>query len=124
MTGSGVVAFESGDGKSVVYQPNAYAESPIMIMSLGSGVARQLVGCSRSRAFDVGVQGIYYVECGPGPDAALHVAGPRSGQDRVLGKLARFAKRYPVAVSPDGDTILYVRSVSSGADLTLIENFH
>ena len=123
MTGSGVVAFESEDGKSVVYQSNAYAESPVMLMPLGGGVARQLVGCSRSRALDVGREGIYYVECGPGPDAAVHVAGTRSGQDRVLGKLERFAKRSSIAVSPDGETILYIKSVSNGADLMLIENF-
>ena len=46
-----------------------------------------------------------------------------AGQDRILGRLERFAKRSNIAVSTDGRSILYVRTVSSSVDLMLIENF-
>jgi len=36
--------------------------------------------------------------------------------------LERFAG-FPIAVSPDGQTVLYPRVVSEGSDIMLIENF-
>ena len=51
---------------------------------------------------------------------------PATGEDREVGKLERYNVGFLTAgfaVSPDGKTILYSRTVNSGADLMMIENF-
>ena len=121
--GSGLLGLESADGKSLVYQPDA-GESPVLTMSLDGG-PRQLVECAEKEAFAIGLQGLYYVPCGPDESATLHLFDPSTGRDRLLGKLDRFTSGYnpSLSVSPDGTTILYHKVVSDGADLMLIENF-
>jgi dipeptidyl aminopeptidase/acylaminoacyl peptidase len=123
--GSGAIAFESPDGKSLVYQAQGI-DAPLMTIPLSGGPARRLVSCVRWTAFAVSARGFYYVPCGPGIDPPVRLLDPTTGQDRVVGQLEQveiFAPAMGLAVSPDGKTILYNRHISDGSDLMLIENF-
>jgi len=62
------------------------------------------------------------------PDMPVRLLNPVTGEDRQVATLeipfpAPGLKIGYFAVSPDGQTILYSRLVSNGADLMLIENF-
>jgi Tol biopolymer transport system component len=114
---------ESADGTSILYQSGT-DDTALLIMPLAGGTPRQLAKCVRRTAFGLGPRGIYYIGCGS--TAALHVVDPSTGHDRLLGTLEKysdFAAPMGLAVSPDGETILYDRVVKDGADLMLIENF-
>jgi Tol biopolymer transport system component len=124
--GSGRFACESADGKSLLYQPKD-SNSPLLMLPLAGGPARQLVACVRATAFGIGPQGVYYVACDPGPDPPVHVVDPLTGRDRVLGTLQNYEDStnflpLGLAVAADG-SVLYLRHMSDSADLMLIENF-
>jgi Tol biopolymer transport system component len=119
----GAFACESADGKSLLFQSKD-ADSPLMTMELPSGHARQLVACVKNSAFGVGSRGVYYVPCDPAPDPPVYVLDPKTGRNARLGRLDGLAERpLGLSISPDGNTIIYLRQVLSRADLMLIENF-
>jgi WD40 repeat protein len=94
---SGPFACESADGKQLLFQPKD-ADSPLMAMTLPHG--------------------------GSSADAPVHVLDLESGRDRRLGTIEGLTYRpLGLAVSPDGNTILYPRQVHLSSDLMLIENF-
>jgi eukaryotic-like serine/threonine-protein kinase len=110
---------ESADGRSLLYKAKD-GDSPLLIMPVNGGPARQLVACVVNRGFAATAKGVYYVACDPNNSAPLHVMDPATGRDRVLGNLEdSFGE---LTVSPD-ERILYTRSKNPGADLMLIENF-
>ena len=120
---AGAFACESADGKSLLYQPKD-ADSPLMIMELAGGQARQLIACVKNSAFGVGPRGVYYVPCDPDLDPPLYVLDPKTGRNARLGRLDGLSQRpLGLSVSPDGNTIIYPKQVLSRADLMLIENF-
>ena len=91
-------------------------------MSLPGGAKRPVIDCVRSFGYAVGAAGIYYLACGGDPLAvSLSLLDPATGRDRLLGTLER--PEQGLAVSLDGKTILYAKSVGEGSDLVLIENF-
>jgi len=119
----GPFACESADGKSLLFQTED-ADSPLMIMPLAGGDARQLVACVKNSAFGVGIRGVYYVPCDPSPDPPLHVMDPSTRRNERLGTLDAVADRpLGLSVSPDGNSIVYAKQVLSRADLMLVENF-
>jgi Tol biopolymer transport system component/DNA-binding winged helix-turn-helix (wHTH) protein len=123
--GSGKFACESPDGQSLLYQPSD-ADSPLLALPINGGAARPLVECVKPSAFAAGPDGVYYVACDPGPDPALHVMDPATGRDRLLGRLEKYEYLFgPVglAVSPDGNSVLYPRRIRDSFDLMVIENF-
>ena len=121
--GSGPFALESNDGQHLLYQTKDN-HSPLMLMPLAGGEARQLVACVQNSAFATGPEGVYYVACDPNSNAPLHVIDPETGRDRLLGMLEGLTWRpLGLTVSPDGKTIVYPRNVRTDADLMLIENF-
>jgi Tol biopolymer transport system component len=126
--GGGYVGHESADRKTLLYQP-ALRTSPMMAQPLAGGAPSPLIACVIGTAVAVTETGIYYVPCsgrfGPG-QPSLRVMDPATGKDREVGQLDQYhvgSLRAGFAVSPDGRTILYSRTVSSGADLMMIENF-
>ena len=123
--GSGAFALESSDGGSLIYQLRREDDGPLVIRSLRDGSERQVTACAKDSAFDVGHGGVYYVACDPGTDPSVHVVNPVTGKERLLGTLERFGYPFPISlsVSPDETQILYVKRISSNADLMLIENF-
>ena len=123
--GSGQFACESPDGQSLLYQ-RSDADSPLLAVPINGGAARPLVGCVKPSAFAAGPDGVYYVACDPGPDPALHVMDPATGRDRLLGRLEKYEYLFGplgLAVSPDGNSVLYPRRIRDSFDLMVIENF-
>ena len=126
--GGGYVGRESADGKTLLYQP-ALRTSPVMAQPLAGGAPGTLIACVIGTAVAVTDSGIYYVPCSAGfapGQTAVRVMDPGTGKDREVGKLEQYhvgLLTAGFAVSPDGKTILYSRTVSSGADLMMIENF-
>jgi hypothetical protein len=72
-------------------------------------------------SYVVAPAGIYAVDCWTGA-APLFLRDPATGRGQLLGKLEH-AIQGGLTVSPDGRTVLYTRTVNSGADLMLIDNF-
>ncbi len=123
--GGGHFACESADGKSLLYQPHD-TDSPLLALPLTGGAPRQLVACVKATAFAASPQGIHYVACDSSPDPELHVMNPDTGQDRLLGRLEKYERQFPplgLAVSPDGESVLYPRRMRDSFDLMVIENF-
>jgi Tol biopolymer transport system component/DNA-binding winged helix-turn-helix (wHTH) protein len=123
--GSGFLAIESHDGTSLLHQPHN-GDSALLLLPLTGGQPRQLVACVRTAAFAAAGPTVIYVPCEPGPHPALHAIDIVSGRDRLLGRLERFEPNTPhvnLAVSPDGEMVIYRGQVRKGADLMMIENF-
>ena len=121
--GAGVLACESADRKSLLFQPKD-ADSPLMTMALAGGQARQLIECVKNSAFGVGSRGVYYVPCDSTPDPPLYVLDQKTGRNARLGRLDGLAERpLGLSISPDGTTVIYPRQALLRADLMLIENF-
>jgi hypothetical protein len=121
--GSGLIGWESVDGKSLLYQQKE-GDVPLLMLPLGGGSPRQLIACVSPGAFTIAATGIYYVPCTQETDAPIHVMDPTTGTDRLLGTLQKYYQS-PVAiltVSYDGRTLVYGRNAET-ADLMLIENF-
>jgi len=115
--GSGYLACELADGKSLLYQAKA-SDSALLLMPVGGGSSREVVPCAKTAAFDVSASGIFYVACDSEAGASLHVKDPVTGRDKVLGTLENFPSQpWPVsfAVSPDGTAILYLGLVRAVA---------
>jgi len=122
--GAGWSARESADGQSVLYQRHT-GDAALLAQPLTGGAPRPIIPCVTESVYAVAAQGIYYVPCqGPGPDPQLRVRNPDTLQDHQYGTLEKFKNGGGgLAVSPDGQTILYTRLVSGGADLMSIQNF-
>lgn len=120
-SGSGLIAFESADGRAIMYQTSA-GDSPLVMVPLTGGPVRQLVGCVKAEAFAVGIAGIHYSPCGSGPESPIYLLDPATGQSRPVTRVSEPFRPSRLAISPDGNTILVHRSTET-ADLMLIENF-
>jgi eukaryotic-like serine/threonine-protein kinase len=145
----GLVARESPDGKTLFYT-RSDRTSPLLALRLDSRAERQVADCVISRSLADGPDGMYYLGCPPGaaeelPSPGLatvalqrlgHLAGlampelpllrydPATGRTHLLGVLETGQGWFnPMAVSPDGRTILFTRQADPEADLVLIENF-
>jgi len=118
---------ESVDGKTLLYQGARHADAPLYAMPLGGGPTREVVNCvSRLGAFASTLRGIYYVACGEGRDKSVYLRHAQTGRDELIGTLENVAPGAPfygLAVSPDGEEVLYAKQVQTGSDLMLIENF-
>jgi Tol biopolymer transport system component/DNA-binding winged helix-turn-helix (wHTH) protein len=125
-TGSGFAAFESADGRSILYQ-QAPSSGPLMLLSLAGGRPRQVLACAEVNKFTWAPGGIFYLPCNAPHDAPVHRLDPVTGRDRVVATLERldWGSQTGLAVSPDGSTFLYARTVNEdrGASLWVIENF-
>jgi Tol biopolymer transport system component len=125
--GTGMFACETADGTQLLYQA-ADADSALLALPLTGGAPRQLVACVKSTAFGAGPRGVYYVPCDTSADPPLRLLDPETGHDELLGKLERLeqgvgAQPWGLSISPDGESVLYLRHISDTSDLMLIENF-
>jgi hypothetical protein len=121
------VGRESGDEQSIIYQLHI-GDAALAAQPLTRGEPRTIIPCVAQSLYAVAVQGIYYVPCHDdahsGPDSQLLVRNPVTLKDHRYGTLEKFENANGgLAVSPDGQTLLYTRAVSRGADLMLIQNF-
>jgi Tol biopolymer transport system component len=124
--GSGFVSYETADGTGLIYQPRN-GDAPLLLLPLaGAAPPRTLVDCVRSAAFATTGSQVFYVACGPGSNPPLHALDVVTGRDRLLGNLEHFppdVSHVNLAVSPDGETVLFMGLVRKGGDLMLIEDF-
>ena len=124
--GAGLIASESMDGRSIVFQPKE-GNSPLLERSLAGGPVRQLLPCVQAGAFTLHTKGIYYIPCGAGrdPDPVVHLLGASDHQDRPVFALKAYDaySGWSLSVSPDGNAMLYSTTVSNRGDLWMIENF-
>lgn len=125
--GAGWGGRESADGQSILYQLRT-GDAALLAQPLTGGKPATIIPCVSQSAYSVAADGIYYVPCQdavhPDPDAEVHVLNPVTLADRRRGRLEKFSEfTGGLAISPDGQTILYTRAVSRGADLMLIHNF-
>jgi len=121
--GSGLIGWESADGKRLLYQQKE-GDLPLLALPLNGGAVHQLIACVSPRAFAIAATGIYYAPCTRDTDAPIHLMDPITGTDRPLGTLQKYYQS-PVAiltVSYDGRTLVYGRNAET-TDLMLIENF-
>lgn len=116
-------AMESVDGKTLYYAKEN-SGTPIFARSLAGGPERKIIDYhGLTRDFPVFEDGIYY-----GGRADLKGKVPllfyqfSTGASRPVASLDPHV-HFGLTVSPDRKTILYTRSLSSGGDLMLIENF-
>jgi Tol biopolymer transport system component len=114
-------ARESIDGKTLFFQRD---DGSLLALPLSGGPIRKLLDHVPQKGFAVGPGGLYHIRLGPDPAGSpLYVLDIVSGRDRLVGMLEKCQPFTGLAVSPDGKTILYVRVVSEGSDLMMIENF-
>ena len=130
----GYKAFETTDGKSLVYQRvEDRGGAPVLLRPLAGGSPHELVKCAYG--FSVSARGVYYYPCvSSGPPVPL---GPPRRTDVRLIDLKTRNDRHVLTLldvghgdvlwgprfSPDGKTIVYAKIVSWGEDLMMIENF-
>jgi Tol biopolymer transport system component len=130
----GYMAFETTDGKSLVYQRvHDRGGAPVLLRPLANGLPQELVKCAYG--FSVSARGVYYYPCvSSGPPVPL---SPLRRSDVRLIDLKTRTDRHVLTVgdlhygdvfwgprfSPDGRTIVYAKIVSWGEDLMMIENF-
>jgi Tol biopolymer transport system component/DNA-binding winged helix-turn-helix (wHTH) protein len=123
--GGGDFACESADGKNLLYQPKD-EDSPLLTMPLTGGAPGQLVACVKPTAFAATPRGVYYVACGDGADPELHLMDADTGRDRLLGRLEKYDYQFKplgLAISRDGESVLYPRRIRDSWDLMVVENF-
>jgi Tol biopolymer transport system component/DNA-binding winged helix-turn-helix (wHTH) protein len=122
--GSGLIASESTDGRSILFQPKE-GDSSLLERSLAGGPVRQVLPCVQAGAFAVQAKGIYYIPCGAGPDPVVHLLGASDHRDRPVFSLKAYGAYagWRLSVSPDGNAMLYTTKVSMRGDLWMIEHF-
>jgi len=121
--GSGLIASESMDGRSILFQPKE-GDSPLLERSLTGGPVREVLPCVQAGAFAVRARGIYYIPCGSGSDPVVHLLGTSDRQDRPVFSLKAYRgyAGWSLEVSPDGNTMLYTTTVSMRGDLWMFDN--
>ena len=120
--GSGLRVRVSPDGHQLLYSPPAVAgNAPLLAIPAAGGAPRQVLPCVRS--FSTSAVGVYYIDCGPGPDRDVHLIDAATTRDSVIGRTRDLPYGSSVlAVSPDGKSLLVPRGEWT-RDLMLIENF-
>lgn len=118
----GFIAFESHDGKSLLYKKDE-GNSPIWARLLGGGQERVVVPAAQGRAFAVVDDGIYYFAPSR-PDGStplrFHSFGTRKNLE--IAPIKNVAAD-GMSVSPDRKTILFSVAVRSGSNVMVVDNF-
>ncbi|MFI5170134.1 MAG: protein kinase [Vicinamibacterales bacterium] len=115
----GFMARESADGRTLYF---TRADRRLLSRPVAGGPERVVADCVNARTLADGPDGIYYIGCAANPPMApLYRYSPATGRSELVGQVESPAMG--MAVSPDGRTILFSRTVAEGADLMLIEDF-
>jgi hypothetical protein len=110
----------SADGTTLFYSKTERT-SPLFALTLG-GAERQLADCVAARALASHAGALYYLGCGA-DRMPLVRRDLVSGLTETLGTVKATGCCMGLAVSPDGKTILFGRTLATGADLMLFEDF-
>jgi Tol biopolymer transport system component len=118
---SGFVASESADGATLFYMKAA--SSPLFERPLSGGAERQLLDWVSSKSFVPADDGIYYIgRRGDNGQFPLQFFQFSSQTGKVLTNIDGVVYQ-GLSVSPDRTAILFTKTVRSGANLMMIENF-
>jgi Tol biopolymer transport system component len=118
----GFFALESTDGNTLFYT-KAPSGTPLFAKPVNGGPERKVLDyVGQCRAFVVFEDGVYYCGKREREQNPLLFHQFSSATSRLITTVDGFLLN-GLTVSPDRRTILYTRSVSSGGDLMLIENF-
>jgi Tol biopolymer transport system component/tRNA A-37 threonylcarbamoyl transferase component Bud32 len=117
--GGGGLARESADGR-ILYFKQRFWESPLYARALPDGPDEKIADCVPAFGFTVAPSGLYYLTCGA-DSCPLRVRDARTGRDRVVGSIEK--PHWGLTVSPNGKDVLYAKTVNTGADLVMIEDF-
>jgi Tol biopolymer transport system component len=115
----GGLARESVDGRTLYYK-QGFWNSPLFARPLSGGADREIADCVPAFGFTVARAGVYYLRCNTEP-TPLWLRDVRTGRDRLIGHIER--PHWGLTALPDGKGVLYAKSVNSGADLMMVENF-
>jgi Tol biopolymer transport system component len=117
----GFTAYESADGQTLFYT-KAFL-GPLYARPLTGGEERELLPYVLLKAFMPVADGIYYI--GRRTEGKYYPLAFFRFSDHTSRLLANIdgTVYQGLSVSPDQKTILFSKSVSSGADLMMIENF-
>jgi Tol biopolymer transport system component len=117
----GDTAFESTDGKTLFYTKSE--NSPLYAKPLDGGAERKVLDYVFRRSFVPFENGIYYIGRRDADNLnPIQFYEFSTGASRVIVKIEG-PLHIGLSVSPDGKTFLFSKSVTSGADLMMIENF-
>jgi dipeptidyl aminopeptidase/acylaminoacyl peptidase len=109
------------DGRTLLYT-RARFRAPLVSRSLETGVEREIVECVLGRDFDAAAGGLFYVACPEANDRyPLYRLDHTTGRRQLLARLGE-TNLDGIAVSPLGQTVLYV-DVTVESELVLVENF-
>ena len=116
----GHTAFESVDGKTLFYTKDD--SSPLFAQPLSGGPERQVLDWVESRGLVAVEDGIYYIGRLEDRQYPLRLFQFSTGTSRLIARVEG-PLGFGLTVSPDRKSFLFTRSVASGADLMLIDNF-
>jgi serine/threonine protein kinase len=121
----GVVPLESLDGRTLYYQ--ARPDGPLLARATSGGGLRTVSPCAPGwHGWAVGPQGVFHADCTapgapPSRQQTLRYWDAATGRDRPVAAVEGEWVG-GLAVSPDGQSLLYGRSTAS-TSLMMIENF-
>ena len=110
----------SPDGTTLFYSKTERTSSLFALVP--GGEERQIANCVLPRALATAAGALYYLGCGA-DRVPLHRRDLATGRIETLGTVKATGCCMGLAVSPDGRTVLFARTVAVGADLMLFENF-
>lgn len=117
----GDTAFESADGKLLIYQKSE--TSPLFMRPVVGGPERVVLDYVFRRSFQPVDDGVYFIgKAGEDGSHPVEFHDSATGSRRIVCQIDG-ALNIGLSVSPDRKTILFSKSVTSGADLMMIENF-
>jgi Tol biopolymer transport system component len=121
----GYFARESVDGRRLYFK-TGLGRAPLVARETASGAERIIAACVPLFGYAVGPEGVYHLDCDYSRDAptyrALRHWDARTGRDHEVA-LLQTGRWEPLglAVSPDGQSVLFVR-VNPSFSVMLIEN--
>jgi hypothetical protein len=124
-TQGGKAGHLSADGATIFYTKiaNVRANAPLFARPLAGGEEHQILAGVNPRAFFPVADGIYYIA--PQTDDGFYLLEFyqfSTKTSRVLEKISGLVDQ-GLSVSPDGKSMLFSRSVRTGSDLMMIENY-
>ncbi len=116
----GLVAFESGDGRSLYYQKDEY--EGVWVLPAGGGEAKQVLDAVWYRTFVVVDDGIYYIPFPTAKGGSVRFHSFATGKDNEIASFIQQPGQ-GLSVSPDRKTILFPLEVQNGSNIMVVDNF-